>query len=237
MPKISNNRIGVGNNATEAFYDVPVYYNQARHFYCEIPKDFNESFDLLDNLKKRHAFKDRKGSKMIRGVEGTTEAEALQRTKTLLAELLTAQVKQRPVIVLFYHSRETTFGMHEFNEEHESLAIQLGLTYCTETKIGDSGEPKYYIYKEHKWLGDEVRTTRTELHPYDSSTTIIDDTPENRHFLEGLYHALKQLQANLDKFTESPVALLGLINSNKNLLGANNESNDNLPARTGEGLQ
>ncbi len=59
---------------------------------------------------------------------------------------------------------------------------------------------------------------RKEINIWNSATTIIPDTPENRATLENLYNAFQGLNEKLKSFMQTPETLIEFIQSNVKLL-------------------
>ena len=225
MPKISKHKIRIDNDTYRKMYDVEVYYNQEHGFYVVMPPELNDAFDLLSDSERKlyHAFKNYKSNRDCRNgiykrcVGSTTEDTAVSNAKILIEKLVTSEVKQRNVILVFYKSDTAQYGDHQYNKEHDAIGLQLGLTYCTETKVGE--ETNYYIYEERDGVfEDKVYKTKRKISIWRNGVTIIDDTKENRVFVESLYKAFQGLIAKLDKFTESKESFLKLISSRQKLL-------------------
>lgn len=227
MPKISKKTIKIRTDKADKSFDIEVYYNQDNSFYVQVPSVFDDAFDHLTALEKKElsasvVYKNTRQHYSLsttnckRIVSAQTEHEAISAMSNLLHKLIHTQIQLREVIILFYHNRTVNYNHHTYTNEFEPIGLQLGITYCTEAQVS-GGTKNYYQYSTYTAFGEE-HTKRKEISIYRESCVIIDDTPTNREFVEGIYNAMKILDEKLVKFTATPEALIGLIESNQKLL-------------------
>jgi hypothetical protein len=233
MPKISKNNITIYNEHLKKDFEVVVMYNQKHLFYAEIPEEFKDIVHHFDKseMEKFHITKDFGGGIQKRISSGInakykaiviagTEGECLKNIKQVLSYCVGKSVQMRPVIILFYQSdKHTMYNEHHLNNEHPIVHMEMGLTYCTETSVGD--KKVYSIYTERDVFGKK-EMSRRELSLWGRAATIIPDTPENRETLETLYFALQGLRDKIKSFTSTPEKLIEFIESKQNLLPSSN---------------
>lgn len=223
MPKISNQRVKVRSDA-DTYVEYQVFYNSEYGFHAQVPDQFNDVFDLMpekdhEALHCRKVFKS--GKRITTGVAkrcilGTGEDNCIANMYSFLQKAVEYKTVKRDVIIVFYQTRETNFGGHEYNNDHPGLSLQLGLTYCTEVVVGD-GKPDYYKFTKPTKSYIEVKKQRVSVWDKEDAC-VIDDTKENRAFVEQLYAALLTLQNKLKDYTKSGKSFLALIASRQKLL-------------------
>jgi hypothetical protein len=113
------------------------------------------------------------------------------------------------VIIVHFTSPTTSYGGHSYNDQHPQLALQLGLTYATEFTIGS--EKSYSTEAKPRYGSSKFRL-------WDRDVTVIDDTKENRAWLESLYVALQNVETALTTITENNKTLQEFISSGQKLL-------------------
>jgi hypothetical protein len=218
MPKIKEVEIRVSGKSMNRYFKVVLMYNSDESFYAAIPSEFNELFDSMkeDELNKfgaRRLYKNKNMTSFSRIVSHTIEFGCIENMKQILSVFMDQTIVKRNVIILFYNPQQNTrYGGLIHNTEHPQIGLQMGLTYCVETLSGD--KKSYNIYSKNA-LGND---TRTEISLWNKSCVVIDDTLENRIFLETLYEALDKLNNKLADFTSTPEKLLNLISSGQKLL-------------------
>lgn len=226
MPKISNNPMSIYHKDIKKDYTIVVMYNQDYAFYAVIPPEFNDIVHHLSEPECKELFIQKKyttkrgyrdaNAKYDPVIAAPSEGECLSRMKKCLESFVDKSVQQRKVIILFYNPKDTTnYNEHKYNEHHPQIGMQMGLTYATETSVGD--KKVYSLYREYEAFG-RTNADRKELNLWNKAATIIPDTPENRETLEYLYNALKLLNDKLASFTSTPEKLLEFIQSKVKLL-------------------
>lgn len=230
MPKISQNTFKLYHKEVTIDFNIEIHYNSENGFFIKLPPEYIISHSHLNNeqcekfntciIFKNNRERYREDGKGIPIVKGQYEGICLENFKLLINHLLTSTITKREVIIVFYNPKDNTgYNSHKHNVEHPQIGLQFGLTYATETRVGEN-LPKYYIYSKN---GESVsinhmHESKREINLWNSSSTIIDDTPENREFLETMYKALINLNEKMKEFTKTPEALLSLISSNQKLL-------------------
>lgn len=223
MPKISNNKIGIQTKDIKKTYDVQIMYNQDNLFYAKIDPEFDALFDHAadETLKKFNAKGYNKGREFARIVTGDTEPTALSNVKKFYEHFLQETIQKRDVIIVFFKGDDKTYYHgHYYNSNHPQIGMKFGLTYAVETTSGD--KKVYNQYITHSQFGSP-ETTRKEINLWNELVVIIDDTPENRTFLETLYNAFNDLNQKMKDFTGSSEKLLALIASKQPLLPYSNQ--------------
>lgn len=217
MPKISSNnsvRIQVDNNTKH--FGVDVHYNKDFWFYARIPDELLEPLKHVSEPKEYHVAYSTKSGKVV---TGNTESECLDRVKTLFKALLNSQITHRNVIILFVDGPGRLRGAYEsnYNDKHQKIELNVAMVYAEESVVL-GGQPNYNKVTHH-YFGSEKQVRKSSISIGRSRCVVIDDTSENRDFLESLYGKLSQLNETLQNFTKDNESLLGLISSNQRLLG------------------
>jgi hypothetical protein len=230
MPKISTNRLCIYNTKqSHTEFVIDVFYNNDLKFYATIPDAFNENFDLLSftemqgfNAGKHYRSQTDRVSNpnnFKRIVSDTTENGVIKNIEKFLSYLIEFTIVSRDVIVLFFNTNETRYNNMSFEKtKHPQRQMVLGITYCTETRIPNLGKPKYMQYKEYTTASGNLIKEKSEFHIFNDKCTVLDDTPENRIFLENIYVGFDNLIKAMEEFTKTPETLLALIQSGQKLL-------------------
>ncbi len=225
MAKIGKRSVTIYHKEMKRTFEYEMLYNSDHLFHAVIPSEFNDAFDHLNetelkelSVKKWHKSKYNRESNYTRIVHAVNEGTCEAAMKKFIEAVMDSELKRRNVIVLFYNGKdECNYGDHQYNGEHPQIGFQIGLTYCVETTLGE--KKVYNLFREETDLDGEKRTIRKEIRIINYHTTIIDDTPKNREFLENIYAKLGWLNKQLKEFTKTEESLLGLIESNQKLLG------------------
>lgn len=220
MAKVSTHTIKTYQKDIQKEFKLNLMYNSEFKFHMEIPLEFYDVVHHLSNHAELSIEKTRKakGVNVFKYyVTAQTESLCLDNTKKCLEHLVDKSVVQRNVIIVFYNPKDLcNYNEHRYNEEHPQIGLQFGLTYAVETSVGD--KKVYSIYPEGGYRNGCVLQNRKELHLWNTASTIIPDTPENRATLENLYNAFIGLNEKLKSFMQSPEKLLEFIKSNVKLL-------------------
>lgn len=221
MPKISKNNIEIRTSDINKYYDVVVHYNQSNLFYSEIPHEFSEIVNHLEDkeLTDLFMYKEKiKGTSPSRYrfiITAGTETECLTKVKECLSVLVPKNIKKRNVIILDCNTLNSGFLTNPPQTDFPKANLSLELIYAVETFLDN--KKVYSQYRTYDAFGEQ-RVQRKELHFGRANITIIDDTPENRAALENIYNAFILLRKKLSEYTQSPEKLMELINSNIKLL-------------------
>jgi hypothetical protein len=224
MPKISNNSVLIRHKDIDKRYDIVIMYNQKQHFYSTIPNEFKDvvhhfsekEMEELFIVENRIGRYDSKEYTAI--IEAETEAECLFRMKECLKILVGKSIEQRNVIIVFYNPKDNcNYNDHRYNKEHPQIGLQFALTYAIETSVGD--KKVYSTYDSYEAFG-ETHINRHEMNLWNTASTIIPDTKENRKTLEQLYINLDKLNNKLKEFTSTPEKMLEFITTNVKMLGS-----------------
>lgn len=231
MPKISKNTIQIYNKKqSNTNFVIDILYNQDLKFYAVIPAAFNENFDLLSGselegfaaTRKYKSVTDRVSStqNFERIISSDTEVGVLSNMKRFLEYLIDFTIVSRNVIILFFNTNGTTYNNMSFaKSKYPQIQMELGLVYCVETSIPNVGTPKYMQYRKTERLSGGFIEEKSEFNIWGKQCTVIDDTEENRAFLEKIYNGFSELISAMKEFTKTPEALLQLIGSGLRLIG------------------
>ena len=213
MPKISKKEhsIFLGDQKFHRL-TFEIMYNQKHLFYVKVDEQYNDIIsseigldggDVLTPIYKNgYGYIGEKPTHYI--VKSDTESGVEKKTVDLYKTIIGKTLTKRPVIaILFRHSR-VNYNSMRYNKEHDVIGFNFGLLYCIEQKT-QGGQPDYYT----SWQYKEGSTNYTRC--YLSDCTVIDDTPENRAFLEDLYNKIKNLETALSNFLPKEDVLLSII--------------------------
>lgn len=226
MPKISNNQVTIYKETIKLHYTVVIMYNQNNMFYAVVPEEFNEHVKHLtdDERKTLYVSYERTNSRLQTKessrfiICAETEQLCLERWKTAIKILAEKKIEKRNVIIIhFIPNNTTSYGSMSYNREHTQIGLQFGLAYALETKSGDT--KNYKRIHTHKDNNGNEHTSYQDMSIYRGSCTVIDDTEENRLFLNNLYNALKNLHDKLKDYTSTSESILQLIQSGTKLIG------------------
>lgn len=232
MPKISKkeHNIYINDNKFHTL-SFDIFYNQKNLFYVTIDEQYNEIlFSLKDKIDVPvtsiygagyHNMSDKPVSYIVKGdSENKVEELVLKLYREVIGKTLT----ERPVIAVFFRNDRTNYNSMKYNQEHDVLGFNYGLLYCIEKTV-QGGKPDYYT----TWVSPMNEADIHYQRAYLSDCTVIDDTPENRLFLEDLYSKIKNLQKALSKFLPSPELLLSTISQGLLQLESGNRPSDWCP--------
>lgn len=221
MPKIRTATIrltpkGVVNATNiriEIWYNEGIFFSPLRDEYQTKYEGFEpeqlEKFGLTTREKFGLTTREINRRKSLICLTAKSEDELEKKIVKFYEKEIEGTTNSRKVIIIHYSSPACSYGTHYYNEEHPQIAMELGLTYATEFTIGTE---KSYSTPGHP------RHHRGKFRIWDSGTTIIDDTKENRQWLETLYAALKNVETALDTITENNETLQKFISSGQKLL-------------------
>lgn len=219
MPKIRTYTVNYTITPNRHSLDVNIMYAVDRKiFYVIPPKDFNESIKTMpDDLKEKYNII---SGNHIKGVYGWVIANE---SESILTDSLAyifhycgnAIKTVRNVIIVWCKGtssiEEDKYSRYESNKEAKEIKQTFKFILAIETKIGIG--KAVYTYQNVTY------TNTISVGGYQENPIVIDDTPENRLFLEDVYAKFDNLVINLAKFFESSETVLQLITSNQKLLG------------------
>jgi len=214
MPKISKYHMYYRHKGVQKNTEVQVMYNQKFIFYVKVPDEMAKACRVIGRDKRDNLCIEEFNRKTSDSPEtdyvicGGTESKCEENTRDAYAALSELSAVEKNVIIVLFENQTTTFNRHSYNNEHPQLAIKFGLTYAVETEI--SGSKEYTVEDSFK--------NRKILSLWNSGSTIIPDTEDNRESLELIYEALKTIHDRLEKFTESSEAMVKMIQNNVKLL-------------------
>jgi len=213
MPKIKTTSLRVAPEGVvnSMIVKVEIWYNEGV-FFSPLREEYYakyEGFESEQLEKFGLTFREVNRSKSMICIVAKTEGELEADMVKFYEKEILSSTSSRKVIIIHYSSPTTSYGSHHYNEDHPQIALQLGLTYATEFVIGD--EKSYSTQAKGRY-------SRGKFRIWDNGTTIIDDTKENRKWLETLYAALKNVETALDTITENNETLQKFISSGQKLL-------------------
>lgn len=234
MPKISKKTLKVVANGLAFYQDIDIMYNGDHGFYAVVPEEYKAAFDLLyeDDRKVKKFFLSMasKGFSLTkRIIAGSSEADLIERLKAFFEYCKTESATSRPVICVFFKAEKEERQDSDLKDlKFDDLEMSFGFCYAMEESLGGAKPHYNIVYKEKRrhWMSDDekndLRLMRQEVSfPYNwnkNDRLILDDTPENRAFLEELYRAYSTLRTKLAGFMKSKKSLLELIESKQKLL-------------------
>lgn len=217
MPKVKSESIRVRTDKTDIRFDVSIFYLESIGFYIPIPGDYKDKYGLLsDELKRGLKALDNPYNR--RGnlgpiVAGESLSDVSKLFQTLMIELVKLSSVVRKVILVWYNG---TFEESDFGGKIKPIVTSFEFVYCEEITT-EGQKPKYYSSREYTAFGEQ-RIDKTEVHLTKGfscfsgyghkDATVIDDTPENRAFLENIYKTFGALNTALTKVLGSPKNLL-----------------------------
>lgn len=218
MPKIRTYTVTYTVSPNRHSMDVNIMYDTGRKlFYVVIPDSFDDAISTLPQESKDKW--NIKPSFGIRGVYGDaiiheSEKELINGLEDLFYYCGNAIKKVKNVIIVWAKG-ESSADKQEWssmgcNKERLDINQRFKFVLAIETKVGE-GAP-IYTYQGVTY------TNTISMSDYGGKPIIIDDTPENRAFLEDVYAKFDALIINLQKFFQSSDTVLQLIASNQKLL-------------------
>jgi hypothetical protein len=213
MPKIKTEsiRLDLPETVHAQHLRIEIWYNEGQ-FFSPLREEHYKKYEGFehDQLKKFNLdFIQINRSKSFICITETTEAKLITKATKFYERELKTTTQSRKVIVVHFTSPTTSYGGHAYNEQHPQLALQLGLTYATEFTIGS--EKSYSTEAKPRYGSSKFRI-------WDRDVTIIEDTKENRAWLESLYAALQNVETALTTITEDSGTLQKFISSGQKLL-------------------
>lgn len=223
MPKISTSSVRITTPAGDVHYSITVNYTSAHGFYIAIPDEFAAAYDLMtDEQIKKHGLvcirrgKYNNGEMICRAVAAPTEKEATSFFKTAVTYFAENTIQKRPVIILTFHKEGTLGKTSNGGHSLQDIGIKMGIDYAVEHRIGE----KLQFTQEYKNHGYDCVSHVSIDNRWNCEVAVIDDTPENREYIERIYGALGQLQEQLMKLAKKDVLLAAIDNNQKLLVNA-----------------
>lgn len=219
MPKIRTHTVQYTVSPNRHSMDVNIMYDtNKKNFYVVIPESFYDTIKTMsDELKDKYFVQ---GNTGIRGIYGLAivnknESELIDVLEDLFYYCGNAVKKVRNVIIITSKGKSSKvedqyYQTQKSNKEAELIKQEFKFVLAIETIAGE-GKPIY----THQNVG---YTNTIDTNQYGDKSVIIDDTPENRAFLENIYDKLDNLIINLKKFFASSETVIELIASNQKLL-------------------
>ncbi len=231
MPKIRKNHSRIVCEGTPKGFEYDIMYSKRsstdskkdlNYFNIKIPAEYIPAFDLLskeerqkfscDSYTGKRDYNSRDiGYLRNRLVYADTEVEVIKNFEALMLHLIQQVITTRRVIII-YTDDDSHGGESVGNDFYgrSSVGINFGFKYLEESQIGESK-------KSYARVNGNGTKNEEYVHPH-NKLTIIDDTPENRVFLETLHDALTKLSATIMGVTKTSEALLTMINSGQKLI-------------------
>jgi rRNA-processing protein FCF1 len=220
MPKIRTYTVTYTVSPNRHSMDVNIMYDTgAKVFYVAIPNSFKNAINTLPAESKEKW--NINNAIALRGVNGLAiihknESELIEGLEDLFYYCGNAIKQVRNVIIVTSDSKSNSDSKEwdnmGCNIERFKLKQEFSFVLAIETKVGE-GKP-IYTYQGVTY----TNTISTYSGTHGGRSIIIDDTPENRAFLEDVYSKFDSLIVNLKKFFESSDTILELIASNQKLL-------------------
>lgn len=236
MPRISTKqvvRVRDDKNGIDKGYLVDTHYTKGRYsndepyFFIYLPNEHLDGFEhLSDSVKEKlHAtsvwISQKRSHCPI--VKGDSEAEVISRMAELIKVIMTAKIKRRDVIILEVEIEGENNSWKRYEPGMERIGMGLGVFYCQEVKAGSAPATFYKkVGQDDEEEEERGRMVKVDLDD-DDPIAVIDDTPENRKFIEDLYTAFKVLVSKMKKHTKTAKSILSLIASQANLLPPPNQ--------------
>lgn len=219
MPKIRTQTVHYTISPNRHYMNVNIMYDTGQKlFYVNVPDAFKDAINTMpEDLKEKWNVKSAIG---IRGVYGLAiihqqEADLINKLEDLFYYCGNAIKQIRNVIIVWSGSKSTTsqdkrYGDMGCNKERNEISQKFKFVLAIETKVGDGNA--IYTYQSVTY------TNTISMSDYGGKPVVIDDTPENRSFLEDVYIKFDNLIINLEKFFANSDTVLQLIASNQKLL-------------------
>lgn len=232
MAKISKKTVRLRDGEIDQHLEFTVLYNSEMGFWAEVPADYSENFDQLDEEqlssfggKKKYDRKYMSGDHPHkRIVTAGTEDNVVKAMQTLVLHLIKMTIAKVPVILIDFENRseyadpmykviKDTRGRREKPDPNElpAVGLEFSATYCFQVSAS-GGKDRFYKYDEHGRRSEVSQGNWREKH------TIIPDTPANRQFIEDLHKALYTLTEKMKEFTDTSDGMIKLIDSRQKLL-------------------
>ncbi len=224
MGKISSKNIVFNVDGKREWVGVEFYYSTKIGFYALIPTKYNNLFGFISTEERkaknlstiyRSNHDQRNGLNGKNIFKGESEADLERKMPSVLEYIVKLKTEKRKVIIMYFNGKkeeQSNFTNNFYtNKRHNNLETNFALSYCEELKL-PGNRPVYFN-------ADYPRQEMTFQEYQKKYFHIMDDTKENREFLEDLYKAFEMLIGKLNDFLPSPEKLKKLITSKQKLLG------------------
>lgn len=135
MPKISSQYIHLQHDDLPVTITFDVMYNSEYKFYVFIPYEYQQAFDLLtdkdlNRLKGMGWSKSKHGQKTHSVVADISEAACIKSYEEMIKHLMTATLKKRDVIIVYYTGSDKGNNSEWLNEVYnERIKFEPELIY------------------------------------------------------------------------------------------------------------
>lgn len=185
-------RIGEGGCLLEddTYLSYVIMYNSSLFFHTSIPLEMEDKLEIISEGDMDLLFIKYRHNKYV--IYAESENLLRERVVNAFKFILNQAVVERNVIIVYVNNRIGSCGAF-YNHEHTPID-SVGILYGIEKRIGDS--KKYYgpvcegdnvIFHQEAYIGVPCN--------------IIDDTPENREYVELMYSKIKELVLEVKKAT------------------------------------
>jgi len=217
MPKIKSWSPRIYHKNGERHFDINLMYDSEVGFYCNVPAEFAEVIPILSDEVKKELCINRiyKRGSYHDIIVAKTENDFYGTAPKALTALLEAAVVRKQVIILYFEKEGQSNIDNDYNKEHQKTGVKLAIKYCTELSIGDKKDYAEFTMVQRF---SQLEEDRINVYPGRKGHVVLDDTPENRIFVEDFYNKLKQLSELLSDIIMQPGRLLEVISSNQKLL-------------------
>jgi len=229
MPKIGSRKISFRHEGILITHEVTIWYDSEYQFYIPLPSEYWDPFDMLDTDERKKFYLEWKGKtkgsrdandyRSRRIVSDVSEAGTFAAFEKFVKYVADTKMERRAVIIVQFE--KDSDAREENDTIKPKISMHLGLNYCIETKL-PGREPKYYRHWDQAdYFDEKVNHMKEEVNVRGwrgSQDVVIDDTPDNRAFLEEIYKAYRLLIDRMGDFTKSSEALIRLIESKQKLL-------------------
>lgn len=224
MPVVNKGFIEFSAQGVRQHLSYEIEYLSGVGFFILIPEKYIQNLDYLTEAQKAEYHVEHVRVKIKKYAHSPlaviTENE--QRLRYIFLQLITLlsniSIKSRPVILVWFKALEIdrfdTPTRYEY--QWQPRGCTLGLKYCLEQEL----DGKKVMVTESKRSTGEVIGYSSISMPGNPSEwpVVLDDTPENRAFLEDLHRKLVALSTKLSELTGTQEQLLEFIQSNVKLL-------------------
>lgn len=195
MAKVSTTCIQMRvKDQRKSFYCEVHYSSPSSTFFCRFPPKVEYSH-IEDSLMYSFGLEEQKakghfGKHLYWKTSGKSEGDAIDKMKTVLNKFFEATFTERKVICIMY-SKESHHIRNEetlANKNFDPVELAVSFQYLTEVKVDGS-----------TFYRDEKSKKRMPFY-FDRSGIVLDDTPENRAFIEHVHKNITSINGTLSKW-------------------------------------